>query len=114
MNINEEREWLEKIVNERGYNHDNLHYSIFSPGRNIYEVRIDLLDNNQYFVSCTNERAWFVDFERSQKTYDSFKEAAADFLDRLDAVVEYNRLAVKPDTIPTIDYHSPLWDEMEE
>lgn len=111
MNINQQRNWIETKVNERGYNHNNLRYHILMDGRSPYEVRIDYLKNGTYQVSNTDERANLLEFKGSQRVYSSFNDAVTEFLKRLDLKVEINRRAMDPSSILVPEYSSPLWDK---
>lgn len=109
MNLSEEEKKLENIVNEKGYNHNNLRYSILQPakfGVSEYEVRLEKAPNNMYRVVTLADRGSVG----GENFYNNFGEASADFLKRLDSVVEYNRMVVSDPRFGE-QYPSPLWDK---
>lgn len=114
MNIEEKKEWLEKKVNEKGYNHSNLRYSILNPiqlGTSPYEVRIDLLDSSTFQVCNIDERGCPVDFPGSTKVFTNFEEASSNFINRLEKRVHFNQRAIEKNTISIPEYSSTLWDK---
>lgn len=108
MNVEDQKKWLEKKVEERGYNHNNLRYSIFpnDDSRSEYEIQIKHFGDHQYQVITFEDRGSLG----AEDTYNDFQAAGTDFLKRLDATVRYNKNISSDPTLGQL-YPSPLWDK---
>lgn len=108
MDIAQQKKYLEDQLKNRGYNHNNLRYSIFpnDDSRSEYEIQIKHFGDHQYQVITFEDRGSLG----AEDTYNDFQAAGTDFLKRLDATVRYNKSISSDPTLGQL-YPSPLWDK---
>ena len=102
------RENILKEIKELGY--ESLRYSVFNEhGLSEWETRIEFNNaTEKYEVYLTRDRSGVG----HSKEYDNFESAKKDFFEKLELVIESNKLNIQLELSP--EYPSPLWDEKEE
>ena len=98
---------LDKTIHEHGC--ENLYYVLFDEDSNLPWAIHLYFKNNKFIVNSRDDRSYIVGHS---KEYDNFESAKKDFFEKLELVIESNKLNIQLGL--SAEYPSPLWDEKEE
>ena len=107
MNIEPLKRELEEEIKHRNY--DSLVYVLFDESNTApFAIHIFYRDH-LFMVNSRDDRSYIVGHS---KEYNNFESAKKDFFEKLELVIESNKLNIQLG-LP-VEYPSPLWDEKED
>lgn len=97
---------VEQEIKKRHF--ESLHYVLFDEDRNLPWAFHLYQKNGKFYVDGRDDRSYIVGHS---KEYDNFESAKKDFFEKLELVIESNKLNIQLGL--SAEYPSPLWDEKE-
>ena len=98
---------VEQEIEKRHY--ESLHYVLFDETKQLPWAFHLYQKNGKFYVDGRDDRSYIVGHS---KEYDNFGRAKKDFFEKLELVIESNKLNIQLG-LP-VEYTSPLWDEKED
>ena len=98
---------VEQEIEKRHY--ESLHYVLFDETKQLPWAFHLYQKNGKFYVDGRDDRSYIVGHS---KEYDNFGSAKKDFFEKLELVIESNKLHIQLGLSP--EYPSPLWDEKED
>ena len=98
---------VEQEIEKRHY--ESLHYVLFDETKQLPWAFHLYQKNGKFYVDGRDDRSYIVGHS---KEYDNFGSAKKDFFEKLELVIESNKLNIQLG-LP-VEYTSPLWDEKED
>jgi len=98
---------VEQEIKKRHF--ESLHYVLFDENKNLPWAFHLYQKNGKFYVEGRDDRSYIVGHS---KEYDNFGSAKKDFFEKLELVIESNKLNIQLG-LP-VEYPSPLWDEKED
>ena len=97
---------VEQEIKKRHF--ESLHYVLFDENKRLPWAFHLYQKNGKFYVDGRDDRSYIVGHS---KEYDNFESAKKDFFEKLELVIESNKLNIQLGLSP--EYPSPLWDEDE-
>ena len=97
---------VEREIKQRHF--ESLHYVLFDENKRLPWAFHLYQKNGKFYVDGRDDRSYIVGHS---KEYDNFESAQKDFFEKLELVIESNKLNIQLGLSP--EYPSPLWDEKE-
>ena len=97
---------VEQEIKKRHF--ESLHYVLFDETKRLPWAFHLYQKNGKFYVDGRDDRSYIVGHS---KEYDNFESAKKDFFEKLELVIESNKLNIQLGLSP--EYPSPLWDEKE-
>ena len=97
---------VEQEIKKRHF--ESLHYVLFDENKRLPWAFHLYQKNGKFYVDGRDDRSYIVGHS---KEYDNFESAKKDFFEKLELVIESNKLNIQLGLSP--EYPSPLWDEKE-
>ena len=107
MDIENMKYIVEQEIKKRHF--ESLHYVLFDENKRLPWAFHLYQKNGKFYVDGRDDRSYIVGHS---KEYDDFESAKEDFFEKLELVIESNKLNIQLGLSP--EYPSPLWDEKEE
>ncbi|MGT2809878.1 Imm59 family immunity protein [Streptococcus intermedius] len=98
---------IEQEIKKRHF--ESLHYVLFDETKRLPWAFHLYQKNGKFYVDGRDDRSYIVGHS---KEYDNFESAKKDFFEKLELVIESNKLNIQLG-LPE-EYPSPLWDEKED
>ena len=98
---------IEQEIKKRHY--ESLHYVLFDETKRLPWAFHLYQKNGKFYVDGRDDRSYIVGHS---KEYDNFESAKKDFFEKLELVIESNKLNIQLG-LP-VEYPSLLWDEKED
>ena len=98
---------VEQEIKKRHF--ESLHYVLFDENKRLPWAFHLYQKNGKFYVDGRDDRSYIVGHS---KEYDNFDSAKKDFFEKLELVIESNKLNIQLGL--SAEYPSPLWDEKEE
>ena len=95
---------VEQEIKKRHF--ESLHYVLFDENKRLPWAFHLYQKNGKFYVDGRDDRSYIVGHS---KEYDNFESAKKDFFEKLELVIESNKLNIQLGLSP--EYPSPLWDE---
>ena len=95
---------VEQEIKKRHF--ESLHYVLFDENKRLPWAFHLYQKNGKFYVDGRADRSYIVGHS---KEYDNFESAKKDFFEKLELVIESNKLNIQLELSP--EYPSPLWDE---
>ena len=95
---------IEQEIKKRHF--ESLHYVLFDENKRLPWAFHLYQKNGKFYVDGRDDRSYIVGHS---KEYDNFESAKKDFFEKLELVIESNKLNIQLGLSP--EYPSPLWDE---
>ena len=106
MDIENMKYIVEQEIKKRHF--ESLHYVLFDENKRLPWAFHLYQKNGKFYVDGRDDRSYIVGHS---KEYDNFESAKKDFFEKLELVIESNKLNIQLGLSP--EYPSPLWDEKE-
>ena len=98
---------VEQEIKKRHF--ESLHYVLFDETKRLPWAFHLYQKNGKFYVDGRDDRSYIVGHS---KEYNNFESAKKDFFEKLELVIESNKLNIQLG-LP-VEYPSPLWDEKED
>ena len=95
---------VEQEIKKRHF--ESLHYVLFDENKRLPWAFHLYQKNGKFYVDGRDDRSYIVGHS---KEYDNFESAKKDFFEKLELVIESNKLNIQLGL--SAEYPSPLWDE---
>ena len=98
---------IEQEIKKRHF--ESLHYVLFDENKRLPWAFHLYQKNGKFYVDGRDDRSYIVGHS---KEYDNFESAKKDFFEKLELVIESNKLNIQLGL--SAEYPSPLWDKIDD